>query len=336
MIDKNFDTYTKIVGVTKENDKGTNIQDILPLLSEDGRLILIRDFGNLYDENAIKVYYHTKKESIHIGYLNRELAANLSVFLDENPTFDIDGIVDEITGGEGKTYGCNIRIWIQDPDEPNYDEIKAFQEHLKNQPKEKPPTADEKILNGVFEEIYSKSKTPSTNSNFSHSRFKDFFIALITILTIVGFIGFIIIINKEPAYSNNDYKTDFTSSALDTVNNEPSLPNISINDIQFNFNIEGPNLIDYYELVGTYQNNSQYTITKILLTISVNNGEDKLLTSCEEFVVPGDSSAQFDTTGTPCIINDYKITECYIDFLDENADDYTYHYDAATGENKIY
>lgn len=188
MIDKNFDTYTKIVGVTKENDKGTNIQDILPLLSEDGRLILIRDFGNLYDKNAIKVYYHTKKESIHIGYLNRELAANLSVFLDENPTFDIDGIVDEITGGEGKTYGCNIRIWIQDPDEPNYDEIKAFQEHLKNQPKEKPPTADEKILNGVFEEIYSKSKKHSSQPQ---PRLAKFFQALgITIAVILVVIYF--------------------------------------------------------------------------------------------------------------------------------------------------
>lgn len=182
MIDKNFDTYTKIVGVTKENDKGTNIQDILPLLSEGGRLILIRDFGNQYDKNAIKVYYHTKKESVHIGYLNRELAANLSEFLDENPTFDIDGIVDEITGGEGKTYGCNIRVWIQDPDEPSYDEIKAFQEHLKNQPKEKPHTADEKILNDIFEDIYSKSKKHSSQPQ---PRLAKFFQALSITLAII-------------------------------------------------------------------------------------------------------------------------------------------------------
>lgn len=158
MVDKNFDTYTKVVGVTNTNDKGTNIQDILPLLSEGGRLILIRDFGNPYDENAIKVYYHTKKESIHIGYLTRELAANLSEFLDENPTFDIDGIVDEITGGNGKTYGCNIQIWIQDPDEPSYDEIKAFQETLKH------PTEYEDISS--HSPIVNEPHKQDSNSNF--------------------------------------------------------------------------------------------------------------------------------------------------------------------------
>lgn len=307
MFDKNFDTYTKIVGVTKENDKGTNIQDILPLLSAGDRLILIRDYGNQYDENAIKVYYHTKNEPIHIGYLNRELAANLSEFLDENPTFDLDGIVDKITGDGGKTYGCNIRIWIQDPDEPSYDETKAFQEHLKNQSKEKPPTLN-------------------TNNTFSRLKLlKSFYITLLTILVIGGLIGFIVIISKTP---QNDKKSESAS--------QKNIAQISLDNIQFNFDIEGPNLIDYYELVGTYKNNSHYTITEISLTISVNNGEDKLLTSYEGFVVPGDSSEQFDTTGTPCIINNYEITSCYIDFLDENADDYTYHYDAATGENKIY
>ena len=39
MIDKNFYTHTKIVGVTYNNESGTNIQAILPLLSEGGRLI---------------------------------------------------------------------------------------------------------------------------------------------------------------------------------------------------------------------------------------------------------------------------------------------------------
>lgn len=304
MLDKNFDTYTKIVGVTKENDKGTNIQDILPLLSEGGRLILIRDFGNKYDENAIKVYYHTKNEPIHIGYLSRELAADISAFLDENPTFDLDGIVDEITSGDGKTYGCNIRIWIQDPDEPSYDETKAFQEHLK---------------------INSKANSPILNTNNTFSRLKllkSFYITLLTIL-VIG--GLMVIINKT---TQNNKKTESAS--------QKNVAQISLDDIQFNFNIEEPNLIDYYELVGTYKNNSHYTITEILLTISVNNGEDKLLTSYEGFVAPGDSSAQFDTTDTPCIISNYEITSCYIDFLDENAVDYTYHYDAATGENKIY
>lgn len=322
MIDKNFNTYTKIVGVTQENDKGANIQDILPLLSKNGRLIFIRDYSNEYDENAIKVYYHAKNELIHIGHLNRELSANISLFLDENPAYDIDGIVDEITGGNGKSYGCNIRIWIQNPDEPSYDEIKAFQEYLKNQPKENP---HKKAQTWLFEDIYSRPQIPSTNNKPFLSRIKNIFLALITLLVILGLISFIIIINKPPQNNKN----------TDTVFNNDVLK-MSLDDISFSFNIEGPNLIDYYELVGTYQNNSPYTITEMLLTISVNNGEDKLLASCEESVTPGNSSAQFDTTGTPYIINDYTITSCYIDFLDENATGYTYYYDSATGESKIY
>lgn len=240
MIDKNFDTYTKLVGVTKENDKGTNIQDILPLLSEGGRLILIRDFGNQYDENVIKVYYHTKKESIHIGYLNRELAANLSQFLDENPTFDIDGIVDEITGSEGKTYGCNIRIWIQDPDEPSYDEIKAFQEHLKNQPKEKPPMPDEKILNDIYEDIYSNSEISSKNDGNSNSDFSGFLKAVIITIMFILVIGGLFALTSYFAYfyqSNNKIKT--ISDSLITLN-------------EYNMLDSGMSKTDVYAVVGSF------------------------------------------------------------------------------------
>ncbi len=236
MIDKNFDTYTKLVGVTKENDKGANIQDILPLLSEGGRLILIRDFGNPYDENAIKVYYHTKKESIHIGYLNRELAANLSEFLDENPTFDIDGIVDEITGGNGKTYGCNIQIWIQDPDEPSYDEIKAFQEHLKNQPKEKPPTADETILNDIYEDIYSRSEIHTPKTKFSLFRG---FLVLIAILALVGFFGFASMVFR---LSQNDIPTQNIKKISDSL--------ITLNE--YNMLHSGMSKTDVYAVVGSF------------------------------------------------------------------------------------
>lgn len=127
MIDKDFCTETKVVGVTKNNADGTPIQSLLPHLKSGDRLILIRDYGNQYDENAIKVYASIDENPRHIGYISASLAKEISPFLDENPKYDIEGVIHCITGGEdGKSYGCNITIWIQDPDEPSYEELHAF------------------------------------------------------------------------------------------------------------------------------------------------------------------------------------------------------------------
>ncbi len=124
MIDKDFCTETKIVGVTKLNDHNIPIQSLLPSLKEGDRIILVHDYGNEYDENAIKIY---NRNGNHIGYLSASLAENISPFLEENPKYDIEGVVRCITGGaDGKSYGCNITIWIQDPDEPSFEELHAF------------------------------------------------------------------------------------------------------------------------------------------------------------------------------------------------------------------
>lgn len=133
MITKDFCTETKIVGVTKNNDRGIPIQSLLPSLKEGDRLILIRDYGNQYDENAIKVYASMGERLQHIGYISASLAENISPFLEENPKYDIEGVVHRITGGvDEKSFGCNITIWIQDPDEPSYEEIHAFAKHISN------------------------------------------------------------------------------------------------------------------------------------------------------------------------------------------------------------
>ncbi len=127
MIDKDFCTETKVVGVTKNNDHNIPIQSLLPSLKEGDRIILIRDYGNDYDENAIQVYARIEQRLEHIGYLSASLAENISPFLEENPKYDIEGVVRCITGGaDGKSYGCNITIWIQDPDEPSFEELHAF------------------------------------------------------------------------------------------------------------------------------------------------------------------------------------------------------------------
>ena len=69
--------YTKVAGVTKENDCGEDIQDILARMSEDcsegTNLELEHEYGNPYDENAIKVFW----ENEHIGYIKRDLACLL-------------------------------------------------------------------------------------------------------------------------------------------------------------------------------------------------------------------------------------------------------------------
>ena len=100
-----IDTPTKIAGVTFPNDKGVNIQTILPTLTEESDLMLSRDKNNPYDENAIKVI----ADYMHIGYIKAELAAELAPIMDSGKTVHVELL--QVTGGSDKTYGCNIRVY---------------------------------------------------------------------------------------------------------------------------------------------------------------------------------------------------------------------------------
>lgn len=100
-----IDTPTKIAGVTFPNDKGVNIQTILPTLTEESDLMLSRDKNNPYDENAIKVI----ADYTHIGYIKAGLAAELAPIMDSGKTVHVELI--EVTGGGDKKYGCNIRVY---------------------------------------------------------------------------------------------------------------------------------------------------------------------------------------------------------------------------------
>lgn len=97
---------TKLVGVTHLNNKGFEIQDILPELRAGDQLAFILDFGNAYDDNAVAVYCG----SSHIGYLNRKLAAKIADHIDWGDR--ITGSITEITGGGELYYGCNITLTI--------------------------------------------------------------------------------------------------------------------------------------------------------------------------------------------------------------------------------
>lgn len=95
---------TKIVGVTKENDKGIPIQAILPMINDDSDLVLVREKNNLYDANAIKVF----ADHQHIGYLKSSIAQQIAPLMDQGKIIDVE--LSEVTGGGEKNYGCNIKI----------------------------------------------------------------------------------------------------------------------------------------------------------------------------------------------------------------------------------
>lgn len=119
MINNNFRTFTKVVGATYKNEQGVSIQSILPNLKHGENLFFIRDYHNAYDENAIKVYCKLG----HIGHLSKEIAAEIAPFLSENDDYDLEGRVVEITGGDDKSIGCNIEIWVENKNVYSFEDI---------------------------------------------------------------------------------------------------------------------------------------------------------------------------------------------------------------------
>lgn len=100
--------YTKVVGVTKLNDKGISIQSILPDLSEDSDLYLRREPDNQYDSNAVKIF----ADHQHIGYIKATVAQQIAPLMDSGQIIEVELL--EVTGGGEKNYGCNIRLDIPD------------------------------------------------------------------------------------------------------------------------------------------------------------------------------------------------------------------------------
>ena len=98
---------TKVVGVTKLNDRGIQIQSLLPTLSQDSDALLVREKENQYDSNAIKVIADYQ----HIGYVKADLASQIAPMIDSGKSSRCAILC--ITGGGDKSYGCNIRIDIE-------------------------------------------------------------------------------------------------------------------------------------------------------------------------------------------------------------------------------
>ena len=93
--------YTKVAGVTFNG-----VQYILPTLRAGMPLRFFREPFNKYDKNAIAI----ECNGTHIGHLSAALAKDIAPLMDNGAS--LDGKIVKITGGNGKTYGCNIEVTI--------------------------------------------------------------------------------------------------------------------------------------------------------------------------------------------------------------------------------
>ena len=93
---------TKLVGVTFGN-----AQQIIPSLVSGMQLKPIRESDNIYDNNAIAVFFGNH----HLGYLSKAISKKLAPLMDEGAEILIKVI--NITGGsDGYNYGVNVSLQI--------------------------------------------------------------------------------------------------------------------------------------------------------------------------------------------------------------------------------
>ena len=99
------DFHSKVVGVTFGNADGSSRQEYIRKL-KPGEELVFRPLPTREYPDAIGVFTLKGKQ---LGYLNSDLAAELKY---KYPTNFMRVTVDSVTGGGGKTYGCNIHIVI--------------------------------------------------------------------------------------------------------------------------------------------------------------------------------------------------------------------------------
>lgn len=107
-----FETLTKVIGVTQMNENGENIQTLLKQIAPNTPLAFKAEPSNPNVPNLLNLF-KVYANGVHIGYLNRELTGNIMYFLKNNPEFVLVGEIIEITGGFGKNKGCNIKIMFK-------------------------------------------------------------------------------------------------------------------------------------------------------------------------------------------------------------------------------
>lgn len=95
--------HTKVVGVTAENR-----QEHVQRLEKGQVLALCHENENPFDTNALKLFAD-KECTIPVGYIGRDIAADI-VRQAKEFGYSYEVIVNQVTGGKGRTYGVNITI----------------------------------------------------------------------------------------------------------------------------------------------------------------------------------------------------------------------------------
>ncbi|HEV3137063.1 MAG TPA: HIRAN domain-containing protein [Pirellulales bacterium] len=103
--------HSKIAGVSKENQDGSNRQLIIRSCNVGESLVAKREPQNRFDKNAVAL---NRRFGQQLGYLNSELAAEVAPWLDQGQRVEM--IISDITGGdessftEARLFGVNIHI----------------------------------------------------------------------------------------------------------------------------------------------------------------------------------------------------------------------------------
>lgn len=110
---------TRLAGVTFEER-----QKILRELHKGQEVIIIREPGNKFDSNAIKVTNHMINELV-LGYIPKELAAKISKIIDEYQTEPIIGSVTSIYRLKNDPSILGVKVSFDLPDFPE-DQLEEF------------------------------------------------------------------------------------------------------------------------------------------------------------------------------------------------------------------
>lgn len=80
---------THVSGVTFSNEDGTSRRSIVASMRETDTIVLEREPYNPYDSNAVKVCVVKEGQKLQIGYVEKQLAAEISPKIRRGTKFDV-------------------------------------------------------------------------------------------------------------------------------------------------------------------------------------------------------------------------------------------------------
>lgn len=116
---------TKVSGVTFEGR-----QALIAQLSTSDPCRIVPEPTNAYDKNALAVHVAHNGAVLHIGFVPREIAAQIAPYL-EGEALMCE--ITEITGGfetrDGDTAALGVRLRIELPGDAEFDQPKLYEPH---------------------------------------------------------------------------------------------------------------------------------------------------------------------------------------------------------------